>query len=206
MSQAPSHLNIPSQAFGSNWKSESFQTLLEIILSEIQCVLIHTDEYNSQRLVEAILKARRIVVHGAGRMGIMSSAFAMRLSQLGFQSNVIGEPTTLAVGKDDLLILASASGETKTVYDIAELAKKNNVPIALITARPDSLVGRLADIIIKIPMIDKYSSSNSQSSIQPMTTLSEQCLMLYYDLLVLLIMKASGQTGEDLWKRHFNLE
>jgi hypothetical protein len=29
---------------------------------------------------------------------------------------------------------------------------------------------------------------------------------VYFDLLVLWIMRASGQTGEDLWQRHFNLE
>jgi 6-phospho-3-hexuloisomerase len=190
----------------SNWKSVSLTSLLEKVLEELQGVLSRADEEGSQRLVEAIFAARWIVVHASGRMGIMSSAFAMRLAQLGFHSYVLGEPTTPGVGEDDLLILSSASGETQTVYEVAALAKQRGVRVALITAQPDSRIGRLADIIVKIPMFNKLSPLESPASIQPMTTLSEQSLLLYFDLLVLWIMQASGQTSDDLWKRHFNLE
>ena len=139
-------------------------------------------------------------------MGIMASAFAMRLAQLGFHSHALGEPTTPGLNQDDLLILCSASGETQTLYQVAILAVEHGVRIALITARPDSRTGRLADVVVKMPMFNKLSPADSPASIQPMTTLSEQSLLLYFDLLVLWIMQASGQTGEDLWKRHFNLE
>jgi 6-phospho-3-hexuloisomerase len=206
MTRVPSMLDSPSLVPESAWKSVSIQAFLESIINELKGILTQTDEESTQQLVEAIFVAKRIVVHGSGRMGIMSSAFAMRLAQLGFKSHVIGEPTTPALGKDDLLILSSSSGDTQMVYNTAVLAKDNCVQIALITARPDSRIGRLANIIVKLPLPNKLSSSGVPPSIQPMTTLSEQSLMLFFDMLVLLIMNASGQTDEDLWKRHFNLE
>jgi 6-phospho-3-hexuloisomerase len=206
MSRAPLIHAEPVLLPESNWKSIPLASLLETVLNEIQGVLSHADEAGSQRLVEAIFAARQIVVHASGRMGIMSSAFAMRLAQLGFRSHVLGAPTTPGVGKEDLLILSSASGETQTVYEVAVLAKEHNVRIALITSQPDSRTGRLADIVVKIPMFNKLAPSDSPVSIQPMTTLSEQSLLIYFDLLVLWIMQASGQTGDDLWQRHFNLE
>jgi 6-phospho-3-hexuloisomerase len=206
MSRAPIIQDEPQLLPESGWKSVSLDSLLETVLAEIRGVVSRADQEGSQRLVEAIFAARRIVLHASGRMGIMSSAFAMRLAQLGFHSHVLLEPTTPGLGKDDLLILSSASGETQTVYQVAALAKEHGVQIALITARPDSRTGRLADIIVKMPMFNKLAPQESPASIQPMTTLSEQSLLVYFDLLVLWIMQASGQSGGDLWQRHFNLE
>lgn len=206
MSRKPPIENEPVLLPDSNWASLSLPALLESVLGEIRGVVSRADEAGSRQLVEAIFQARRIIVHASGRMGIMSAAFAMRLAQLGFHSHVLGEPTTPGVGLADLLILSSASGETQTVYEVAALAKKRGVRIALITSQPDSRIGRLADIIVKMPLFNKLSPSDSPASIQPMTTLSEQSLLVYFDMLVLWIMQASGQSGEDLWKRHFNLE
>ncbi len=206
MNRTPIRNDEPQLLPESNWRSVSLPSLLEIVLEEIKGVVSHADEEGSRQLVEAIFSARRIVVHASGRMGIMSSGFAMRLAQLGFHSHVLLEPTTPGLGKDDLLILSSASGETQTVYQVAALAKQHGLRIALITARPESRIGGLADIVVKMPMFNKLSPAESPASIQPMTTLSEQSLLVYFDLLVLWIMQASGQTGEDLWQRHFNLE
>ncbi len=206
MSRVPPIKNAPDLLPDSGWRSISLDSMLEIVLEEIEGVVSRADEEGSRRLVEAIFQARRIALHASGRMGIMSSAFAMRLAQLGFHSHVLLEPTTPGLSQDDLLILSSASGETQTVYQVAALAKQHGVRIALITAQPDSRTGRLADITVKMPMFNKLTPAESPVSIQPMTTLSEQSLLVYFDLLVLWIMQASGQTGEDLWQRHFNLE
>ena len=184
----------------------SAQALVELVLSEIKGVLTTVSDDSVQRFVDAILQANRIVVHGAGRMGIMSTAFAMRLAQLGFQSYVLGEPTTPAIGEGDLLILGSSSGETQIVYEVAVLGKQTGARLALITARADSRIGRLADQTVQLSMPTKLGTATETSSIQPMVTLAEQSLLLFLDISVLLLMKATHQTSEDLWKRHCNLE
>jgi 6-phospho-3-hexuloisomerase len=182
------------------------QALTDQVLSEIRSVLSSIDDDHVRRFVDTILHANRIVVHGAGRMGIVSAAFAMRLAQLGFRSHLLSEPTTPSVGKGDLLVLSSGSGETQTVYDVAVLGKQRGVQLALITAQPDSRMGRLADIIVRFSVPTKLGSETGSSSIQPMTTVAEQSLLLLFDTIVLLLMDATHQTSEALWQRHRNLE
>jgi 6-phospho-3-hexuloisomerase len=206
MDHQPASHTHPTLLPDTGWQAIRTADLLETVLSEIKAVVSGADDAASRRLVQAIFAADRILVYGAGRMGIMSAAFAMRLAQLGFRCHLLGEPTTPGVGSEDLLILSSASGETQTVHQIAALAKARRVRIALVTAQPESSTGRLADLVVRLPMPNKRSLADSPASIQPMTSLSEQSVLLYFDLLVLWIMQASGQSSDDLWKRHFNLE
>ena len=184
----------------------SIRVLADQVLSEIRSVLESIDDNNVRRFLDAVLHANRIVVHGAGRMGIASTAFAMRLAQLGFQSHMLNEPTTPGVGEGDLLILSSGSGETQTVHDVAVLGKQRGVQLALVTARPDSRIGRLADIIVQFSVPTKLGPETELLSIQPMTTVAEQSLLILFDTIVLLLMEATHQTSEDLWRRHRNLE
>jgi len=87
---------------------------------------------------------------GAGRSGLVAKAFAMRLMHLGFSSFVVGETITPAMTGNDLMVVFSGSGKTKTVADIAETAKEIGARLALITSNRDSRIGRIADIIVII--------------------------------------------------------
>jgi 6-phospho-3-hexuloisomerase len=182
------------------------QVLADQVLSAIRNVLKSIDDYDVRRHIDSIRKANRIVVHGAGRMGIMSSTFAMRLAQLWFNSHVLGDATTPGIGEGDLLILSSGSGETQTVYDVAAIAQKTGATIALITARPESRMGRLANLIVKFSVPTKIDAASGPSSIQPMTTVSDQSLLILFDIVVIILMEETPQVSEDLWKRHRNLE
>jgi 6-phospho-3-hexuloisomerase len=195
----------------SQAEKDSVQALADRVLAEIRVVLESVDDNSVARLVDAVLQANRIVLYGAGRTGIVCSAFAMRLAQMGFRSHMLGEPTTPAIGEGDVLLLCSGSGETQTVYEVAVLAKQHGVRIVLITARPESRIGHLADVVVPLRAPTKLESNQQRSalrqlSIQPMTTVAEQSLMIFLDVAVLLLMKATHQTSEDLWRRHRNLE
>ena len=184
----------------------SVQVLADQVLSEIEGVLRTISDDSVGKFVDAILGANCIVLYGAGRMGMVSSGFAKRLGQLGFQSHVLGEMTTPGIAEGDLLILSSGSGETQTVYDVAVLGKEANARLAVITARPDSRIGQLADLVVEFSVLTKLDEATGQSSIQPMTTLADQSLLILLDIVVMKLMKASNQTSEDLWDRHCNLE
>lgn len=184
----------------------SFSFLAEKVLGELREVLAGVDISGVAELVGAIRSAQRIVVYGAGRMGIVSSAFAMRLMQLGFNCHVLTEATTPAVGAKDLVILASFSGETRTVKEVASIAKETGARIAVITARPESEAGRLADLRVRVPAPEKSGNAIGVPSIQPMTTLADQSLMVLFDVIVMQLMLLTGQTEQDLWARHRNLE
>lgn len=185
---------------------ESYLKNFKKISQEINYVLDKVDESQVENLINIILNANKIIVCGAGRVGMSTKAFGMRLAHLGLSAFFLGDATVPRLGKGDLLIACSGSGETQTIYDLVSIAKQNESKIALITTNPESRMGQLADVIMKLPAPSKTKTVAGLSSIQPMTTLFEQCAWLFFDTLVLLLMNKTKQTGEDMWRRHVNLE
>ncbi len=179
---------------------------INIILSETTDVLNKVQESQVNDFINEIISANKIIVHGAGRVGYAIRGFGMRLGHLGYNAHTLGDSVVPSIKTGDLLIIASGSGETQTVYDIAAIGKKNNVKIAVITGNPESRIGQLADCIITMKAPSKTSVVQGLKSIQPMSTLNEQCLQLLFDAIVLEIMDKTNQTNEDLWNRHSNLE
>jgi 6-phospho-3-hexuloisomerase len=176
------------------------------ILNEINAVLNLVDESQVQSLVDAIAEANKIVVCGAGRVGMATRGFGMRLGHLGLKAFTLGDSVVPSIGEGDLFLVSSGSGETQTIYDLVEIAKKNNAYVALVTGNPESRIGKIADVIVQIKAPSKTKSIEGFTSIQPMTTLNEQCLGIFYDALVLSLMKKMGETHDTMWARHSNLE
>ncbi|MBU2509430.1 SIS domain-containing protein [Patescibacteria group bacterium] len=176
------------------------------ILSEINKVLSGIDEAQIEPLISAIIKAKKIVTVGAGRVGLATKAFTQRLGHFGLEAYHLGDSTVPHIGEGDLLLACSGSGETQTVFDIVDIAKKNNAKIALLTGNKDSRIGNLADVIVEVKAPSKTKAVEGLISIQPMTTLNEQCLYIFFDSLVLSLMDKLNESHETMWGRHSNLE
>lgn len=176
------------------------------ILQEIEFVLGTVNEYEAISLIEQIVKANKIVVHGAGRVGMSIRGFGMRLGHLGYDAYTLGDSTVPSIAKGDLLIIASGSGETQTVCDIATLGKRNGAHLAVITGNRNSRMGLMSDTILVMNAPSKTKTVDNFSSIQPMTTLNEQSLGILFDALVLIIMEKAKETHDSMWARHSNLE
>jgi len=179
------------------------------ILSEIQYVLNQVDEYHVNLLIKEITSAKTIVVCGAGRVGMAARGFAMRLGHLGYKAYTVGDSTVPSIGKKDLLIACSGSGETQTVYDLVLRAKETGSRVALVSSYIDhnkSRMARIADTVLVINAPTKKKQINGFASVQPMTTLNEQCLQIFFDALVLLLMEEMGETHDTMWDRHSILE
>ncbi len=183
-----------------------FKNVLKAVTSEIVAALNTIQAESATELVLRIMKARRIVLHGAGRVGLACKGFGMRLGHLGREAHVVGDSTIPPIGKEDLLIVASSSGETQNVYDVVVLAKQHDAHVIVITAMPDSRIAKLGNSVILIEVPTKFSPHNDTSSIQPMASLFEQCLQVFFDVVVLSLMKETQQKHEDLWARHTNLD
>lgn len=179
---------------------------IAMILKELDFVLSKVDENQVNDLVDCLLKARRIVVLGAGRVGMASKAFAMRLSHMNFNAYVLGDSNVPKIGRKDLLLVCSGSGETQTIYDLLLIAKKHEAKIALITGNIDSRMAKLADVTVRIQAPSKIKQINNFKSIQPMTTLNEQSLWLFFDALVLILMKEKNYTEQMMKNNHSVLE
>lgn len=181
------------------------QQYVKKILKEVQTVLTKIDDKEVSQLMDQIVISEKIVTVGAGRMGMAARSFAMRLAHLGKTAYSLGDSNVPAIGKRDLLIAVSGSGETQTVYDLLKIAKKHQAKIALITGNRKSRMGKLADIIVEVFAQNK-NKNNKFKSIQPMTTLNEQCAFIFFDTLVLKLMEMLNIKPDDMWQLHSVLE
>jgi len=176
-----------------------------LIVREIGDAIARTDAGQVAALVEAILRARRVFVGGAGRSLLMMRAFAMRLMHLGLSSHVVGETTTPAIEPGDLLILGTGSGQTRTTLATMEAAHDRGARTAAITAHPASPIARGADLVVEIHTPITGRNLPRQSS-QPPGSLFEQCLLVLTEGLVLRLMQPLGTTEEQMRARHTKLE
>ena len=184
---------------------QTTQYLAEIIKELNQTVDLIADE-EAEKLVNKILESKKIFVAGAGRSGFMVKSFAMRMMQMGFDAFVVGETVTPNLEADDILIIGSGSGETKGLVSMAEKAKSLGGTVAVATISPESTIGKLVDITVKLPGSPKDQSESGYKTIQPMGALFEQTLLVFFDAVILRLMEKKGMNGATMFGRHANLE
>ena len=177
------------------------------ILEEIQETSVKISQDETRAFSEKVLSAGRVFCSGSGRSGLMVNAFAMRLMQLGFTSYVVGEIVTPRIGKGDLLVVGSGSGETSHLFLNAKNANRCGADVALITIFPKYSIGSVSDTIVRIPASSSKISHKSQAeSIQPGGSLFEQCLLIFLDAVVMSVMRAKKLDPGIIMTRHANLE
>jgi 6-phospho-3-hexuloisomerase len=184
---------------------QTTEYLAELIHELEKTVEIISDE-EAEQLVDEILRARKIFVAGAGRSGFMGKSFVMRMMHMGLNAYVVGETVTPSLEKDDILIIGSGSGETKTLVSMAEKAVTIGATIATVTIHPDSTVGNLANLVVQVPGSPKDQSESDYNTIQPMGSLFEQTLLLFYDAVILKFMEKKGLDTNTMYGKHANLE
>lgn len=184
---------------------QTSQYLAKIVEELHHSVRLISDE-ESEKLLAHILEANKIFVAGSGRSGFMTKSFSMRMMHMRLDSYVIGETMTPNFEKDDILIISSGSGETKSLVSIAEKAKTIGGKIAAVTLFPDSTIGSLADFTVKLPGSPKDQTLADYKTIQPMGSLFEQTLLVFYDAIILRFMEEKGLDSNKMYGRHANLE
>lgn len=174
---------------------------------ELSNTLAKIDEAQVDVLMEAICKAKKVYVAGAGRSLLMLRCIAMRLMHLGFEAYVVGDTTTPAFEKEDLIILGSGSGETSGLINVAGKAKKIGGKIAVITIKKESSLGRLSDILVEIPAYtDKVEYADMERPILPGGSMFEQSMLVLGDAMVLPLAQKAGVPTDRAFTRHANLE
>ncbi|TWT01105.1 6-phospho-3-hexuloisomerase [Planomicrobium sp. CPCC 101079] len=177
----------------------------EVILKELQTVLSSIEDSEADKMVEALLASKKIFVAGGGRSGFMAKSFVMRLMHIGLDPYIVGETVTPNLDADDIFVVASGSGETQSFVAMTEKARKIGAIVAAVTINPDSTIGKLGDIVVEIPAQAK-AEGDSGKSIQPMGSLFEQSLLLFFDAVILKIMEKKSLTSQTMYGRHANLE
>ncbi len=179
---------------------------LKDIIAELSLTADKIDQQEAEELVDKISKAKKVFVAGAGRSGFMAKSFAMRMMHMGIDAYTIGETITPNFEEGDILIIASGSGETKSLVTLAEKAKGIGGNIAVVTLTPDSSIGKFADCIVTLPGAAKDQTNSDYKTIQPMGSLFEQTCLLFFDAVILRFMEKKGLDTSKMYGKHANLE
>ncbi|WP_026931938.1 6-phospho-3-hexuloisomerase [Glycomyces tenuis] len=182
---------------------------LQQILRELSADAERVDGTQIAAVVDRIAHSRRVFIAGAGRSGFAARAFANRLAHVGVPTFFVGEPTTPPIAAGDLLVIGSGSGKTTSLVSIAQKARELGASLATLTIHPENTIGQLADVVIRVPGVtakaDESDSSRS-AGIQMTGSSFEQLSWLIYDTIIILLRDRTGQSNDDLFARHANLE
>ena len=159
----------------------------------------------AERLVDELLKAKRIATYGVGREGLMMRALCMRLMHLGLDAHVVGDMTTPHVGKGDLLVVSAGPGSFSTVNALLGVARDSGARTAVVTAQPDGPAPRSADTVIHI-RAQTMADDRGGASVLPMGSLYEAAMLIFFDIVSILVRERTGQTMDTMRGRHTNLE
>jgi len=185
----------------------NYYEIATTIADELKYNLKQIDDSQIENVINQILKVNRIFFAGAGRSGLMIKTFAMRLMHMGLNCYVVSEIVTPSIQENDLLIIASGSGETASLVSMANKAKKIGANVCLFTIHNDSTIGKLTDNYVVIPGVTfKSNKDDTTSSIQPMGSLFEQSLFFVFESLVIMLMNKLDKKNEDMIGLHANLE
>ena len=177
------------------------------ITQEIAEVLSRVDGRQVEALVQSIIASRRLFLEGRGRSGLMMRAFAIRLTHLNIPCHVVGESTTPALRHGDLLLVGSGSGETLTMLQTTQNARAGGGTVAALTARGNSTLAVMADLIVVIPApVRESHEEGAVDTIQPMASLFEQSLLLLLETIVLILKERLQRDERTMMARHSNLE
>jgi 6-phospho-3-hexuloisomerase len=189
---------------------------MEFIVENIKEVIELLDREAIKNMLQKILDGERIFVMGAGRSGLVAKAFAMRLMHLGFTVYVVGETTTPAVGKNDVVIAISGSGETRSIADLGEIVKGIGSTLITVTSKKDSTLGRISDIVMVLPSKTKNDQDAGGSleknmrgeykNLPPLGTAFEITSLVFLDSVIAELITIKGVSEADLKKMHTNVE
>jgi 6-phospho-3-hexuloisomerase len=177
------------------------------ILAEINSVLKKVNNKEADQFINLLLKTSTIIVCGAGRSGFIASTFAMRLTQLDLNAHTQKEIDTSIIGKDTLVVICSGTGETKSVYEFTNLAKNMHANLFLITSADGekSSIASLTNNMLILQSPSKTKENNQLISFQPLGSLYEQSLFIFFEGLIPSLMEKMQQTEKDMKKRYINL-
>ena len=186
---------------------EQYNQEVKTVLNEIDTALHSIDAAETERLIEDICNADKVFLIGVGRVMMSLQAFCKRLTHLGIDAHCVGDITEPAMTESDILVVASGSGESIIPVAIAKKAKELNCKMVIhIGSNRLGSMSKYTDYMVRIPVQTRLDLDDEIKSKQIMTSLFEQVLLLYGDVLAMLIMERKNINFDKLWKCHANLE
>lgn len=138
----------------------------------------------------------RVVVTGVGKSGHIGTKVAATLASTGTPALFVhaSEASHGDLGMitpEDAILALSWSGETHELAAIVQYGKRFDVPIVALTARPESTLGRAADVVLRLPA----AAEACPHGLAPTTSALIQ--MAVGDALAVALLEARGFTAQD---------
>ncbi len=195
-------------------QAETVKECMKTILEDVRSYIDRIHDEDIDQMINILLEARKIFIMGAGRSGLVGRAFAMRLMHLDLEVHVVGETTTPAFTSEDVLVTISGSGETSSVVNAAEVAKKKSGKVVTITSYPDSTLAHMADVLVVVKGRSKEGVPASYierelrpyEKLTPLGTLFEDCCMIFLEGIVASLMEVLEKGEKDMKAKHAVLE
>ncbi|MFX0007700.1 MAG: SIS domain-containing protein [Promethearchaeota archaeon] len=189
---------------------------MDIILKNLEENVQHLkkDKYftYTQKFIElvhnGIVNKRKFFLLASGRSAFVLQTFSTRLVHLGTEVYMVTNLASIpALTEDDILIVLSGSGTTKIVVSLLENYVNNVKPYAIvsITSHTESIIGRIADITIKLKGRTKKDMTDPQDDQAILTTEGTQfeiAAFVYLDSIIAELAVRMGKTNADMLKRH----
>ncbi|MEW9108990.1 MAG: 6-phospho-3-hexuloisomerase [Cytobacillus gottheilii] len=177
-----------------------------IVLDECTKALQAVDPVIVSDYIELLKNAEKVFFVGVGRVLLSLKAICKRYAHLGIHAVVVGDITEPAMTDKDVLIVGSGSGNTLFPVAIAKKAKQIGATIIHIGSNPENSMTECTDLFVRIPVASKLKRADEIQSLQPMTSLFEQTLLLFGDITAMMMLEEGNSEIEDLWQYHANLE
>ncbi len=154
------------------------------------------------RAVELIASSSgRVIVTGVGKSGIVGRKIAATLTSTGTPATFVHPVESVhgdlgPVGRDDVAILLSKSGETQELLPLLEHLRRLGVRIVAFTGAPESTLGRHADVVV-----DTWVEQEACPHGLAPTTSTTVALALG-DALAVVLLEGRGFRPEDFARLH----
>jgi len=175
-------------------------------VTELGQVAHRLDARQIDGFIAAIGRARRVFLIGAGREGLSTRAFAMRLMHLGNETHWIWDDTTPGIGAGDLLIATSGSGAIGHIDYVFDQAIAAGAETAVVTGDPSGRTAQKAKTLLFLPAAVYKGRAEVVPSTQPMGNLFEQALLILFDQIVIALAERLGVSKDAMAARHRNVE
>jgi arabinose-5-phosphate isomerase len=143
----------------------------------------------------------RLALTGIGKSGHVARKIAATLASTGTPALYV-HPAEAShgdlgmIGPGDAVLALSKSGETRELADVVGHAKRFGLPLIAMTARPDSALGRAADLVLRLP--DAAEATEAVDAPTTSTTLQ----MALGDALAVAVMERRGFGAREFGAFH----
>lgn len=188
-----------------------FQSM-ELIMNNIKANIDHLDKNfkYTQKFIDLVhdglINKRRFFLLASGRSAFILQCFATRLVHLGAEVHIVTNLASMpALRKKDILIVLSGSGTTSIVVSLLNNYVNSIKPygIITITSHPETVIGRLGDITIKLKGRTKRDKAVGDTAVlAPEGTMFEIAAFAYLDAVIAELAIKMGKTNVDMLEKH----